>query len=33
MTFRKVLVTGSSGTIGTRLCERLMEDGAYEVIG
>lgn len=28
----KILVTGSSGTIGTRLCERLMADG-HEVIG
>ena len=28
----KVLVTGSSGTIGTRLCEKLLEQG-HEVIG
>ncbi|MBU0766686.1 SDR family NAD(P)-dependent oxidoreductase [Patescibacteria group bacterium] len=28
----KILVTGSSGTIGTRLCEKLIEKG-YEVIG
>ncbi|MFH0851538.1 MAG: NAD-dependent epimerase/dehydratase family protein, partial [Candidatus Peregrinibacteria bacterium] len=28
----KILVTGSSGTIGTRLCERLLEEG-HEVIG
>lgn len=28
----KILVTGSSGTIGTRLCERLLEAG-HEVIG
>ena len=28
----KILVTGSSGTIGTRLCEKLMEKG-HEVIG
>lgn len=28
----KVLVTGSSGTIGTHLCERLLEDG-HEVLG
>lgn len=30
---RKVLVTGSSGTIGTRLCERLMEDTGRTVVG
>ena len=29
---RKILVTGSSGTIGTRLCERLLAEG-YEVTG
>ena len=29
---KSVLVTGSSGTIGTRLCERLLRDG-YEVVG
>ena len=28
----KILVTGSSGTIGTALCEELLEEG-YEVIG
>lgn len=28
----KILVTGSSGTIGTRLCERLMADG-HNVVG
>jgi UDP-glucose 4-epimerase len=28
----KILITGSSGTIGTRLCERLLEQG-FEVIG
>ena len=27
----KILVTGSSGTIGTRLCERLMEEGRIVV--
>ncbi|MCH8945321.1 MAG: SDR family NAD(P)-dependent oxidoreductase [Nanoarchaeota archaeon] len=29
---KKILVTGSSGTIGTRLCETLLEEG-YEVVG
>jgi nucleoside-diphosphate-sugar epimerase len=29
---KKILVTGSSGTIGTRLCERLLEEG-YKVRG
>lgn len=29
---RKILVTGSSGTIGTRFCERLLEEG-FEVTG
>ncbi len=29
---KNILVTGSSGTIGTRLCERLLGEG-YEVIG
>ena len=29
---KKILVTGSSGTIGTRLCERLIDEG-YEVYG
>jgi len=28
----KILVTGSSGTIGTRLCERLFEEG-FDVVG
>ena len=28
----RILVTGSSGTIGTRLCERLMADG-HDVVG
>ncbi|HJH26338.1 MAG TPA: nucleoside-diphosphate sugar epimerase [Methanophagales archaeon] len=28
----KILITGSSGTIGTRLCERLLEKG-YDIIG
>ena len=28
----KILVTGSSGTIGTRLCERLMADG-HDIVG
>lgn len=28
----KILVTGSSGTIGTRLCERLLADG-HDVVG
>ena len=28
----KILVTGSSGTIGTRLCERLLADG-HTVVG
>lgn len=32
MTVRKVLVTGSSGTIGTRLCEKLLEDN-FSVTG
>ena len=26
---KKILVTGSSGTIGTRLCEKLIEQGFY----
>ncbi|HLD57951.1 MAG TPA: NAD-dependent epimerase/dehydratase family protein [archaeon] len=30
--FKKILVTGSSGTIGTRLCEKLLELG-YDVVG
>lgn len=29
---KRILVTGSSGTIGTRLCERLLKDG-FEVVG
>jgi nucleoside-diphosphate-sugar epimerase len=29
---KKILVTGSNGTIGTRLCEQLMEQG-YTVVG
>ena len=28
----KILVTGSSGTIGTHLCERLLKDG-HEIVG
>ena len=28
----KILVTGSSGTIGTRLCEKLLEQG-HDVVG
>ncbi len=32
MKLKKVLVTGSSGTIGTRLCEKLLELG-YDVTG
>lgn len=28
----RILVTGSSGTIGTRLCERLLQDG-HDVVG
>ena len=31
-TVQRILVTGSSGTIGTRLCERLLAEG-YEVVG
>jgi UDP-glucose 4-epimerase len=31
-TFKKILITGSSGTIGTRLFENLLEDG-HEVVG
>jgi UDP-glucose 4-epimerase len=33
MSLRKILVTGSSGTIGTRLCERLMAETDYAVTG
>lgn len=32
MTIKKILITGSSGTIGTRLCEKLIEK-KYEVVG
>ncbi len=32
MTVKNVLVTGSSGTVGTRLCERMLKDG-YHVTG
>jgi len=32
MELKKILVTGSSGTIGTRLCENLLESG-YKVVG
>jgi UDP-glucose 4-epimerase len=32
MLINKILVTGSSGTIGTRLCEKLLDEG-YDVIG
>jgi UDP-glucose 4-epimerase len=32
MGIKKVLITGSSGTIGTRLCEKLL-DGNYEIVG
>jgi UDP-glucose 4-epimerase len=32
MTIKKILVTGSSGMIGTRLCEKLLEKD-YEVVG
>ncbi|MCA9371260.1 MAG: NAD(P)-dependent oxidoreductase, partial [Candidatus Peregrinibacteria bacterium] len=28
----KILVTGSSGTIGTRLCEKLLSEG-HDVVG
>ncbi len=33
MGIRKVLVTGSSGTIGTRLCERMQAETDYQVTG
>ena len=33
MSIDKVLVTGSSGNIGTRLCERLMAETRVEVVG
>jgi len=32
MKIKKILVTGSSGTIGTRLCEKLLEEN-YEIVG
>lgn len=32
MAIKRILVTGSSGTIGTRLCEKLTEEG-YNVVG
>lgn len=32
MTIQKILITGSSGTVGTRLCEKLL-DAEYDVIG
>jgi UDP-glucose 4-epimerase len=32
MAKKRILVTGSSGTIGTRLCEKLLEE-KYEIIG
>jgi UDP-glucose 4-epimerase len=32
MAIKNIIVTGSSGTVGTRLCERLVEEG-YEVTG
>ncbi|MCF7794891.1 NAD-dependent epimerase/dehydratase family protein, partial [Patescibacteria group bacterium] len=32
MEIKKIMVTGSSGTIGTRLCEKLLEND-YEVVG
>ncbi len=32
MRIKKIVVTGSSGTIGTRLCETLLEKG-YDVVG
>ncbi|MFH1447241.1 MAG: NAD-dependent epimerase/dehydratase family protein [Candidatus Micrarchaeota archaeon] len=32
MAIKKILVTGSSGTIGTRLCEKLLERG-YDLVG
>jgi len=30
---KKILITGSSGTIGTRLFEKLLDRGGYDVIG
>jgi len=33
VSIKKVLITGSSGTIGTRLCERLMAESDYQVVG
>ena len=32
ITIKSILVTGSSGTIGTRLCEKLLEEN-YEIVG
>jgi len=32
MEIKRILVTGSSGTIGTRLCEKLLEEN-YEIVG
>jgi UDP-glucose 4-epimerase len=32
MHIKKILVTGSSGTIGTRLCEKLLEKN-YDIVG
>ena len=32
MAIKKILVTGSSGTVGTRLCEKLLEEN-YEIVG
>ena len=32
MSIKKILVTGSSGTVGTRLCEKLSEE-KYEIVG
>lgn len=32
MSIKKILVTGSSGTVGTRLCEKLLEEN-YEIVG
>ena len=32
MSIKKILVTGSSGTVGTRLCEKLSEEN-YEIVG
>jgi len=32
MTIRRILITGSSGMIGTRLCEKLLENN-YDIVG